>query len=217
MTSGQQESATLPSNTNEEETEHLISKRRRWLLVDSSARCLAALAQFCLYLPARQQFLLCTLLPHLILYEQYPRRDDYRQRVVCVLSLLCYFAALKFTDKHEWIRVEEDGVGTVGISNFAQEALGDVVYCGLPEVGTQLAQQDEFGALESVKAASELYSPLTGEVVEVNARLADSPGLVNKSCYKDGWLMKMTIANPAELDALMDEVAYERYIRSIED
>lgn len=126
-------------------------------------------------------------------------------------------AALKFTDKHEWIRVEDDGIGTVGISSFAQEALGDVVYCGLPEVGTQLAQQDEFGALESVKAASELYSPLTGEVVEVNTLLADKPGLVNKSCYKDGWLMKMTIAKPEELDALMDEAAYERYIRSIED
>ncbi|XP_061533770.1 glycine cleavage system H protein, mitochondrial-like [Phycodurus eques] len=125
-------------------------------------------------------------------------------------------AVLKFTDKHEWIRVE-DGVGTVGISNFAQEALGDVVYCGLPEVGTQLAQQDEFGALESVKAASELFSPLTGEVVEVNALLDDKPGLVNKSCYKDGWLMKMTIAKPSELDSLMDEAAYERYIRSIED
>ncbi|KAM3609158.1 uncharacterized protein V6R79_010407 [Siganus canaliculatus] len=126
-------------------------------------------------------------------------------------------SALKFTDKHEWIRVEDDGIGTVGISNFAQEALGDVVYCGLPEVGTQLAQQDEFGALESVKAASELYSPLTGEVVEINSLLADKPGLVNTSCYKDGWLMKMTIANPAELDSLMDEAAYERYIRSIED
>lgn len=126
-------------------------------------------------------------------------------------------AALKFTDKHEWIRVEDGGIGTVGISNFAQEALGDVVYCGLPEVGTQLAQQDEFGALESVKAASELYSPLTGEVVEINALLADNPGLVNKSCYKDGWLMKMTITNPAELDTLMDEAAYERYIRSIEN
>ncbi|CAI5664377.1 glycine cleavage system H protein, mitochondrial [Oreochromis niloticus] len=125
-------------------------------------------------------------------------------------------AALKFTDKHEWIRVE-DGIGTVGISSFAQEALGDVVYCGLPEVGTQLAQQDEFGALESVKAASELYSPLTGEVVEVNTLLADNPGLVNKSCYKDGWLMKMSISKPAELDSLMDEAAYERYIRSIED
>lgn len=126
-------------------------------------------------------------------------------------------AALKFTDKHEWIRVEDGGIGTVGISNFAQEALGDVVYCGLPEVGTQLAQQDEFGALESVKAASELYSPLTGEVVEINTLLADNPGLVNRSCYKDGWLMKMTITNPAELDTLMDEAAYERYIRSIEN
>nr|XP_057931298.1 glycine cleavage system protein H (aminomethyl carrier), a [Doryrhamphus excisus] len=128
-----------------------------------------------------------------------------------------FSAALKFTDKHEWIRVEENGIGTVGISNFAQEALGDVVYCGLPEVGTQLAQQDEFGALESVKAASELFSPLTGEVIEVNSLLADKPGLVNKSCYKDGWLMKMTIAKPSELDSLMDETAYERYIRSIED
>ncbi|XP_029951738.1 glycine cleavage system H protein, mitochondrial-like [Salarias fasciatus] len=126
-------------------------------------------------------------------------------------------AALKFTDKHEWIRVEDGGIGTVGISNFAQEALGDVVYCGLPEVGTQLAQQEEFGALESVKAASELYSPLTGEVVEINTLLADKPGLVNISCYKDGWLMKMTITNPTELDALMDEAAYERYIRSIEN
>ncbi|XP_030645478.1 glycine cleavage system protein H (aminomethyl carrier), a [Chanos chanos] len=127
-----------------------------------------------------------------------------------------FYAALKFTDKHEWVRVEA-GVGTVGISNFAQEALGDVVYCGLPDIGTKLAQSDEFGALESVKAASELYSPLTGEVVEVNEALTDNPGLVNKSCYTDGWLMKMTVAVPAELDGLMDEAAYERYIRSIED
>ncbi|KAL0968331.1 hypothetical protein UPYG_G00265520 [Umbra pygmaea] len=125
-------------------------------------------------------------------------------------------SALKFTDKHEWIRVEGN-VGTVGISKFAQEALGDVVYCGLPEVGLQLEQADEFGALESVKAASELYSPLTGEVIEVNQLLADNPGLVNKSCYEDGWLMKMTVAKPEELDALMDEKAYERYIRSMED
>ncbi|XP_066569901.1 glycine cleavage system protein H (aminomethyl carrier), b [Amia ocellicauda] len=125
-------------------------------------------------------------------------------------------SALKFTDKHEWVRVE-DGVGTVGISNFAQEALGDVVYCGLPEVGTKLGKMDEFGALESVKAASELYSPLTGEVTEINQALADNPGLVNKSCYKEGWLIKMTIDNPAELEELMDEDGYERYIKSIED
>ncbi|XP_073689015.1 glycine cleavage system H protein, mitochondrial-like [Garra rufa] len=127
-----------------------------------------------------------------------------------------FCAALKFTDKHEWVRVDS-GVATVGISNFAQEALGDVVYCGLPEIGTKLSQSDEFGALESVKAASELYSPLTGEVTDVNDALADTPGLVNKSCYKDGWLMKMTVSIPEELDGLMDETAYERYIKSIED
>ncbi|XP_037655917.1 glycine cleavage system H protein, mitochondrial-like [Choloepus didactylus] len=91
----------------------------------------------------------------------------------------------KFTDKHEWITTE-NGIGTVGISNFAQEALGDVVYCSLPEVGTKLNKQEEFGALESVKAASELYSPLSGEVTEINEALAENPGLVNKSCYEDG-------------------------------
>ncbi|XP_009957238.1 PREDICTED: glycine cleavage system H protein, mitochondrial [Leptosomus discolor] len=127
-----------------------------------------------------------------------------------------YRSARKFTDKHEWISVE-NGIGTVGISNFAQEALGDVVYCSLPEIGTKLSKHDEFGALESVKAASELYSPLSGEVTEINAALADNPGLVNKSCYQDGWLIKMTVENPAELDELMSEDAYEKYIKSIED
>uniref|UniRef100_A0A8C5T6K5 Glycine cleavage system H protein n=2 Tax=Telluraves TaxID=3073808 RepID=A0A8C5T6K5_9PASS len=125
-------------------------------------------------------------------------------------------SARKFTDKHEWVSVE-NGVGTVGISNFAQEALGDVVYCSLPEVGTKLSKHDEFGALESVKAASELYSPLSGEVTEINAALADNPGLVNKSCYQDGWLIKMTVENPAELDELMTEDAYEKYTKSLED
>ncbi|XP_010902172.1 glycine cleavage system protein H (aminomethyl carrier), b [Esox lucius] len=123
--------------------------------------------------------------------------------------------ALKFTDKHEWVQVE-GGVGTVGISNFAQEALGDVVYCGLPEVGQKLEQMEEFGALESVKAASELYSPLTGEVTEINTKLADNPGLVNKSCYEEGWLIKMTIDNPVEVDGLMDEDRYETFIKSLE-
>ncbi|XP_035642885.1 glycine cleavage system H protein, mitochondrial-like [Oncorhynchus keta] len=124
--------------------------------------------------------------------------------------------ALKFTDKHEWVRVE-GGIGTVGISNFAQEALGDVVYCGLPEVGQKLEQMEEFGALESVKAASELYSPLTGEVTEINTELAVNPGLVNKSCYEVGWLIKMTIDNPAELDGLMDDCSYEKFIKSLDE
>ncbi|ELW67554.1 Glycine cleavage system H protein, mitochondrial [Tupaia chinensis] len=121
----------------------------------------------------------------------------------------------KFMEKHEWIT--ENGTGTVGISNFAQEALGDVFYCSLPEVGTKLNKQDEFSALESVKAASELYSPLSREVTEINEALAENPGLVNKSCYEDGWLIKMTLSNPSELDELMSEDAYEKYIKSIEE
>ncbi|XP_032816293.1 glycine cleavage system H protein, mitochondrial [Petromyzon marinus] len=125
-------------------------------------------------------------------------------------------AARKYSDKHEWILVE-GGVGTVGISNYAQEALGDVVYCGLPEVGTKLAQLEEFGSLESVKAASELYSPITGCVTEVNAALAENPGLVNKSCYDDGWLIKLTVEQPAELDGLMDEKGYEAFLKSMEE
>ncbi|XP_060778818.1 glycine cleavage system protein H (aminomethyl carrier), a [Neoarius graeffei] len=127
-----------------------------------------------------------------------------------------FYSELKYTDKHEWVRVE-NGIGTVGISNFAQEALGDVVYCELPDVGKKFSQSEEFGTLESVKAVSELYSPLTGEVTDVNHTLAGNPGLINQSCYKDGWLIKMTISIPEEVDALMDEAAYERYIKSIED
>ncbi|XP_003795989.1 glycine cleavage system H protein, mitochondrial-like [Otolemur garnettii] len=136
------------------------------------------------------------------------------------LRTLCTGPALlavgKFTEKHEWVTAE-NGVGTVGISNFAQEALGDAVYCSLPEVGTKLNKQDEFGALESVKAASELYSPLSGEVTEINEALAENPGLVNKSCYEDVWLIKRTLSNPSELDELMSEEAYERYVKSTEE
>ncbi|KAK2854032.1 hypothetical protein Q5P01_006693 [Channa striata] len=135
-------------------------------------------------------------------------------RSLSTASTLC--TALRFTDKHEWVRVEGE-IGTVGISNYAQEALGDVVYCGLPEVGQRLEQLEEFGALESVKAASELYSPLTGEVTEINTELAENPGLVNKSCYADGWLIKMTIEKPEELKSLMDEAAYDKFIKSLDD
>merc|ERR1719309_711419 len=135
------------------------------------------------------------------------------QRTLATTSRLS--SALKFTTDHEWVRVDA-GLGTIGISSFAQEALGDVVYCGLPEVGQRLEQMEEFGALESVKAASELYSPLTGEVTEINTELAENPGLVNKACYEEGWLIKMTIENPAELDSLMDQAAYDTFLKSLE-
>lgn len=92
----------------------------------------------------------------------------------------------KYTDKHEWVAVDKAGVGTIGISKYAQEALGDIVYAQLPEVGTELAQKDECGALESVKAASEVYSPVTGKVTEKNAAVEDTPALINTSCYDQG-------------------------------
>ncbi|XP_040103792.1 glycine cleavage system H protein, mitochondrial-like [Oryx dammah] len=115
------------------------------------------------------------------------------------LPALCTSPALlsvrKFTEKHERVTTE-NGVETVGISNFAQEALGDVVYCILLEVRAKLNKQEELDALESVKTASELCSPLSGEVTEINKALAENPGLINKSCYEDGWLVKMTFSNP---------------------
>jgi glycine cleavage system H protein len=95
------------------------------------------------------------------------------------------FSDRLYTNKHEWVTVD-GSLGTVGISNFAQEALGDVVYAQLPDVGTDLSQKDECGALESVKAASEIYSPVSGEVVEKNTEVEEKPGLINTSCYDKG-------------------------------
>lgn len=105
----------------------------------------------------------------------------------CHILILSNFShtARKYTDKHEWVTVA-DGVGTVGISNYAQEALGDIVYAQLPEPGAELAQKDECGALESVKAASELYSPVSGTVVEKNEKVEETPSLINTSCYDQG-------------------------------
>ncbi|XP_053675371.1 glycine cleavage system H protein, mitochondrial [Anopheles nili] len=125
-------------------------------------------------------------------------------------------AALKerlFTDKHEWVSVEGE-VGTVGISNFAQEALGDVVFAQLPDPGTKLSQKDECGALESVKAASEVYSPVSGEVTEKNAAVEETPGLVNSSCYEKGWLFKLKLTKPDELSKLMSEEQYTEFLKT---
>lgn len=109
--------------------------------------------------------------------------------------------------------VDED-VGMVGISQHAQEALGDVVYVQPPDIGTELAQHDECGAIESVKAASEIYTPVSGKVTEVNKALEDIPSLVNSSCYDKGWIFKLKVKNPDELKSLMDEKAYEEFLKS---
>jgi len=117
---------------------------------------------------------------------------------------------LKYTREHEWIRLDGD-VGTVGISNFAQEQLGDVVFVELPETGKKVASGDEAAVIESVKAASELYAPVSGEIIAVNAALAEAPELVNSDPTGEGWFIKIRLSNADEVQALMDENAYAAF------
>ncbi|WP_257294662.1 glycine cleavage system protein GcvH [Endozoicomonas sp. YOMI1] len=121
---------------------------------------------------------------------------------------------LRYLRSHEWVRLEEDGTVTIGITDYAQEALGDVVFVELPEPGALLAAGDEVGAVESVKAASEIYVPLTGEVLEVNGILEDAPETVNSDPYNDGWFFKMKLEDDGELNDLMDAEAYGEFIES---
>lgn len=123
---------------------------------------------------------------------------------------------LKYTEDHEWIRVDGD-VGTVGISDYAQNALGDVVFVELPETGQSLNKGDEAAVVESVKAASEVYSPVSGEVSESNAALEDDPSLVNSSAEADGWFFKIRLSNADELTGLMDEEAYKAYVAGLDE
>ena len=123
-------------------------------------------------------------------------------------------AIVKYTKEHEWIRVE-DGVGVVGITEYAQEQLGDIVYVELPEVGATMKQGAEAAVVESVKAASEVYAPVGGEVTEVNQNLADNPGTVNTDAMGEGWFFKMKIADTGEADRLMDVVDYQDYVESL--
>ena len=121
---------------------------------------------------------------------------------------------MKYTKEHEWIRVEGD-TATCGISNYAQEQLGDVVYVEVPDVGMSVDQADEIATIESVKAASEIYAPIGGEVVAANEALADDPSLVNSDPTGDGWFFKLKVADPSELEELMDEAAYNAYVEEL--
>lgn len=115
---------------------------------------------------------------------------------------------LKYLSSHEWARLEEDGTVTVGISDHAQEALGDVVYVETPEVGVTLAAGDEAGVVESVKAASDIYSPVSGEVVAVNEALEEAPETVNSSPYDEGWFFRLKPSDLSELENMLDADAY---------
>ena len=121
---------------------------------------------------------------------------------------------LRFTKDHEWIRVEGD-TGVVGITDYAQQQLGDVVFVELPEVGRTLGQGDEAAVVESVKAASEIYAPVAGEVIAVNGALTDGPGKVNDSPMDDGWFFKLRPSDPSQLDGLMDEAAYDEFVEGL--
>ena len=123
-------------------------------------------------------------------------------------------ATMRYTKDHEYIRVE-DGTGTVGITDYAQAQLGDVVYVELPEVGRQVAKGAEAAVVESVKAASEVYAPVSGEVTAVNPDLEAAPATVNEDPSGRGWFLKLRIADPSELDALLSEEDYEDFVRTL--
>jgi glycine cleavage system H protein len=122
---------------------------------------------------------------------------------------------LKYTEAHEWLRLEEDGNVTIGITDYAQEQLGDVVFVELPDIGGELGEGDEAAVVESVKAAGEVNSPLTGEIVSCNEQLADTPELVNTSPMEEGWFFRMKPVDLSVLDSLMDESGYETFLKSL--
>jgi glycine cleavage system H protein len=124
-------------------------------------------------------------------------------------------STLKYTEEHEWLRVEDDGAVTVGITEYAQQHLGDLVYVQLPDVGKQLAKGEEAAVIESVKAASGILMPASGTVLEVNTAISEEPAKVNDDPMGAGWFMKIRVNEPDELNALMDEAAYQNFVSGL--
>ncbi len=121
-----------------------------------------------------------------------------------------------YTKDHEWLELQADNTAIVGITQYAQEQLGDVVFVELPTIGKVVKQQQEMAVVESVKAASEVYAPLDGTVAEVNAALVDNPALINSHAENDGWFVKLTLTNPAQLEGLFDKAGYEAHLEGIQ-
>lgn len=119
---------------------------------------------------------------------------------------------MKYTDSHEWIEMEAGDIARIGITAYAQKELGDIVYVELPLIQKEVKSQQEVAVLESTKAAADLYSPVSGTIVEVNGKLTQNPELINQSSEKEGWIYKIRLSNPSELDSLMDQNAYERML-----
>jgi len=119
---------------------------------------------------------------------------------------------LKYSREHEWVRVEGN-LATIGITDYAQEELGDIVNVELPDEGDEIHKDEAFGAVESVKASSEVFSPVSGKIVEVNEPLLDAPEMINEDPYDEGWMVKVELSDSSEIDELMDAAAYEQYIK----
>lgn len=125
---------------------------------------------------------------------------------------------LRYTREHEWARIDlKQKTATIGVTDYAQEKLGDVVHVDLPEEGVEIVREDPFGSVESVKAVSDLFAPLSGKVVEINDDLLDSPEMVNEDPYGEAWLVKIKITDTAGIDQLMDAAAYKKYVESQEE
>ena len=122
---------------------------------------------------------------------------------------------LLYTKDHEWVNIE-DNIATVGVTDYAQEALGDITYIQLPNVGDEVEQFGELASIESVKAASDIFSPMSGKVLEVNHTLDENPGIINKSCYRKGWLVKIELSDPDEASNLMTTEEYGSFLESLE-
>lgn len=128
------------------------------------------------------------------------------------MSLVNDTPNIKYTKEHEWVLMGDDGIATVGITDYAQDALGDIVFVELPEAGDTLAKQESFGVVESVKTTSEVYMPIGGEIVAINEDLEGAPEIVNEAPFDGGWLIKINPSDVSELDALMDPAAYSAYL-----
>lgn len=129
-----------------------------------------------------------------------------------------YPTDLKYTSEHEWLRVDEDeGVATVGITQHAQQELGDIVFVELPEEGATYDAHEEMGTVESVKAVAEIFTPVSGEIIEINEAVRDDPSLIAEDPHGEAWLVKIKLANPEELDDLMDAAGYETYLKGLGD
>ncbi len=122
---------------------------------------------------------------------------------------------LYYTKEHEWVNIE-DNVATVGITEYAQSALGDITFIELPEIGAEVEQFEQFASVESVKAASDIFSPISGTVTEVNKKLDNDPGLINRSCYEKGWLAKIEMSDPDDRSNLMSAAEYEKFLEGLE-